>query len=137
MELALDSFQNGAARRLTGRQPRRRGGGSWEYPPLKEAMREAGFERIRHSITRSQNTVAQYIATRPILNLCEQATQRLGARVSRRWWDQEGINLDKSKVRAAETTTTDSELESESEVESVEGGGEVSRSSGEEWSGAE
>ena len=38
MEQALDSFQHGAARRITGRQPRRRGDGRWAYPPLKEAM---------------------------------------------------------------------------------------------------
>ena len=41
MERALDSFQHGAAFRLTERQPRRREDGRWEYPPLKEAMREA------------------------------------------------------------------------------------------------
>ena len=96
MERALDSFQHRAVRRLTGRQPRRRGDGIWAYPPLKEAMREAGFKGIRKSITMRQNTVAQYIATRPILDLCERATQRLGTRVSQRWWDQEGIDLEKA-----------------------------------------
>ena len=67
------------------------------------------------SITRRQNTVAEYIATRPILDLCERATQRLGARVSRRWWEQEGIDLETAKERAAESTTTNSESEAESE----------------------
>ena len=41
-------------------------------------MKEAGFTTIRKSITNRQNTVAQYIATRPHLDLCEQATQRGG-----------------------------------------------------------
>ena len=123
MERALESFQHGAARRMTGRQPRRRGDGRWTYPPLKEAMREAGFEGIRKAITRRQNTVAQYIATRPILDLCERGTQRLVARVSRQWWKQEGIYLEKAKGRAAYTTTTDSESEAESEVQSEEGWG--------------
>ena len=113
-------------------------------------MREAGFGEIRKAITRSQNTVAQYIATRLILNLCDRATQREGARVSRRWWDQKGIDLKTAKERAAESLATDSEseleVESEAEVEveaEPEVGGEdrstsigVSRSSGEEWSGA-
>ena len=70
IERALDIFQHGSMREITGRQPRRRGDGLWEYPPLKEAMIEAGFEGIRQSITRRQNTVAQYIATRLILDLC-------------------------------------------------------------------
>ena len=112
-------------------------------------MREAGFEGIQKSITRRQNTVAQYIATRPILDLCERATQRVGERVSRRWWDHEGIYMKTAKERAAEAMETDleleSDLESEAEVETEsEGGGEersessgVSGSSGSEWSRVE
>ena len=73
MERALDSFQHRAVRRITGKQPQRQAGGSWEYPPLAEAMGEADFEEIRKSVTRRQNTVAQYIVTRPILYLCERA----------------------------------------------------------------
>ena len=34
MERALDSSQNRALQRLTRRQPRRRGGEIWSYPPL-------------------------------------------------------------------------------------------------------
>ena len=79
-------------------------------------MQEAGLEGIRKTITRRQNTVAQYIATRPILDLCEHTMQKSGARMSRRWWDQEGIDLKAAKERAAEALATD--LESESEVES-------------------
>ena len=107
MERDLDSFHNGDACRITGRQPRIGGDGSYAQPPLKEAMREAGFEGIRQPITRRQNTVAQYIAMRTILDLCERATQRLGARVSRRWWEQEVIDLEMAKGRAEEKTTTD------------------------------
>ena len=84
MERSLENFHHGAARRITGRQPKRRGNGRWTYPPLKEAMIEAGFEGIRKSITRRQNTVVQYIGTRPILDLCERASQRLRAKFSRR-----------------------------------------------------
>ena len=39
----------------------------------------------------------------------------MGARVSQRWWEQEGIDLETEKGRAAETTTT--YLESEAELE--------------------
>ena len=94
MERALGSFQHRVARRLTSRQPRRRVGGSWEYPPLEEAMVEAGFMGIRKYITRRHNTFAQYIATRPILNLCERSARRPGARLSWRWWEQAGLDLE-------------------------------------------
>ena len=82
MEKALDSFQSRVARKITGRQPRRRKDGSWIYLPLAGRMKEAGMVGIRTSIIWRQNMVAQYIATRLILDLCEQATRRPGARVS-------------------------------------------------------
>ena len=43
MERALDSFQHRVVRRITGKQLRIRADGSWEYPPLAEAMGEAVF----------------------------------------------------------------------------------------------
>ena len=65
-------------------------------------MGGAGFEGIKNSNKRRQNTVAQYIATQPILDLCERSTQRLGARVSLQWWKQSGINLEGAKKRVSE-----------------------------------
>ena len=66
-------------------------------------MKEAGFRDVRTSINTRQNTVAQYIATRPLLDICEGTTQIGGARVSMRWWDQKGVDWEKSKARGAET----------------------------------
>ena len=63
MERALDSFQHRIARRITGRQPRRRVYGSWDYKLLQETMGEEGFEGIIKYVTRRKNTVAQYIKT--------------------------------------------------------------------------
>ena len=100
MERALDSFQHRVARQLTGSQPIRRGGGSWIYPLLEEEMGESGFEGIRKSVTRSQNTVAQYITMQPILDLCERSTLRTGVRVYRRWWEQAIIDLEWANKRA-------------------------------------
>ena len=85
IEMALNSFMHGAARRITGRQPRRGWDRKWFYPSLEGAMKEAGFKDIRTSINNRQNTVAQYIATRPLLDICEGTNQIGGARVSRRW----------------------------------------------------
>ena len=82
MEKALDIFQSRVVRNITRKQPRRRNDGSWFYPPVAGVMKETGMVGIRTSILRRQNMVAQFIVTRPILDLCEKATQRPGARVS-------------------------------------------------------
>ena len=55
-------------------------------------MKEAGFTDVRTSINRRQNTVAKYIATQPLLDLCEGTKRQGGARVTMRWWDQKGID---------------------------------------------
>ena len=68
-EKALESFQSRVARRLTSKHPRQRTDGSWDYPPLAEALGEAGLEGIRKSVTSMHNTVTQYIATRLIIDL--------------------------------------------------------------------
>ena len=57
MERALSSFQHRFALRLTGRQPRRGGSGSWKYTPLAAVIVEAGFEEIGTYVTRRQNTI--------------------------------------------------------------------------------
>ena len=99
-------------------------------------MKEAGLTDVRTSINRRENTVAQYIATRPLLDLCEGETQREGARVTLRWWDQQGIDWEKAKAKETET-----ELASDSGSD-TEGGqareteSRTSGSSGAEWSGA-
>ena len=66
-------------------------------------MKEAGFKDIRTSINNRQNTVTQYIATRPLLDLYEGTNQIGGVRVSSRWWYQKGIDWEKVKSRVAET----------------------------------
>ena len=41
----------------------------------------------------SQNKVAQYIATRTIMYLCEEMVQMPGTWVAKMWWDQEAMDL--------------------------------------------
>ena len=48
-----------------------------------------------------KNTVAQYIATRPIMDLCEETVRRSGTWVARIWWDKEGLDLEDEKEAAA------------------------------------
>ena len=98
---ALGSLHHRVAQRLTGRQPRQRGKRRWYYPTLVSVMEEAGFGEIGVNITRRKNAVAQYIATRPILDLCERSARRPGARVSWRWLEQASLDLEGEKKRAA------------------------------------
>ena len=138
IERVLESFMHRDARRITGIQLRRGWYGKWYYTSLREAMREAGVVEIRKSITRRQNMVAQYIATLPILDLCEWTTQRVGVRVSWQWWEQKDIDLETAKERMAEALATDSESESEVESEAeveVEAEPEVGGEEGSTYSG--
>ena len=138
MEAALDAFQGRVARRLTGRMPRHGRDGKWRYLPLAGAIKDAGTVRASTSVLRRQNTVAQFVATRPILVLCMETEQRGGTQVPQRWWEQPGIDwrLAREKNKRAEaagegittetagTTTATPETElSDSEKGSGEGGG--------------
>ena len=81
---ALGSFHYWVIRGLMGRMPHHGGDGTWIYPPLGEAVVEAGLQEIETYIDRFQNTVAQCIATRPIMDLCLELGRRTRARVSNR-----------------------------------------------------
>ena len=81
-------------------------------------MLEAGFEGIGKYITRRQNVVAQYIATRPIMDLCERSDRRPGGRVYRRWWEQAGLDLEVAKKKAAAAAA---ELDGEETIGEEEG----------------
>ena len=58
---------------------------------------------------RRQNTVAQYIAMQPILDLCERLVRRPRAWFSRRWWEQEGLDLAGVRERAEEVEDGEAE----------------------------
>ena len=98
----IGSFQHRVARSIIGRQPTRKVDGRWDYPPLETAMYEAGFEEIGARVLKRQNMVAQYIATRPILDLCKETMKRSGAWFARRLWDKEGLDLAGERVAALE-----------------------------------
>ena len=50
------------------------------------AREEVGFELMETYIWQIQNMVAQYVAMRPILDLCEAAERKRGDQVGIRWW---------------------------------------------------
>ena len=126
MESALGAFQGRVARSLIGRQPRRGRDGKWFYPSLAGALKEAGVVRARTLVLRRQNTVAQFIATRPILGLCEVAEQWRGTRVPQRWWEQSGIDWSLVREKGKRAAAT-----------AEHAGAPPVALVGEEWSGTE
>ena len=82
------------ARRLMGRQPRQGVEGVLKYLPLDYTMTEAVLQEVETYISRRQNTVAQFIVTRIIMNLCLAAERRPGSRVYRRLWEQDGLDVE-------------------------------------------
>ena len=85
MGRALGSFQPRFAMHITGRHPRRQVGGIWEYLLLETEMEEAGFEDMGVYVLKRQSMVAQYIATWPILDPCEETVRITGEWVARGW----------------------------------------------------
>ena len=82
MQMALGGFHHMVARRLTRQKPRKVQDGGWIYPPLEDVMSEAGLKEVDTYVSQHQNTVAQYIATMPIMDLCLAAKQRPGPKVT-------------------------------------------------------
>ena len=59
---------------------------------MEAAREETGFEPMETYIRRRLNTVANYIATRLIMDLCEATERKQGEQVGIRWWEQAGID---------------------------------------------
>ena len=65
-------------------------------------MAEAGFQEVETYISRRQKTVAQYISTKTIMDLCIAEKRRPGPRLAMRWWEQEGMDLEGMRTTASE-----------------------------------
>ena len=63
-------------------------------------MAEAGLQEVENYLYHHQNTVAQYIATRPIMDLCLEAKRKPGPIVTMQWWEQEGLDLEGMRTSA-------------------------------------
>ena len=83
----LGGFHHRVARRLTGRKYQISKNGVWVYPPLEDAMEEAGLQEVETYVSCCQIMVAQFIATRLIMDLYLADEQRPGTRVSKRLWE--------------------------------------------------
>ena len=86
MYRVLEGFHHRIARRIAGLRATLLPNGEWEYPDVSEALRIAGLHTIREHISRRLNKTAEYVATRPIFNLCINAEAQTGAAPNRTWW---------------------------------------------------
>ena len=100
----IGGFHNRVDRRLEGMSPRRDMMGRWIYPQMGVEMTEVVLEEVDMYVLCLQNTIAQYIVTRTILELCLVVERLLGARVNLRWWNQAILRLGQADGRAAEGT---------------------------------
>ena len=70
-------------------------------------MAEAGLQEVETYVSRLHNTVVQYIATNPIMDLCMSVKRKPGTRVEMRWWEQEGLDLEGMQTAAQEAEHTE------------------------------
>ena len=63
-------------------------------------MAEASLQEVETCTSSRQNTEAQYIATRPIMDLFLEDKRRPGPRVAMRRWGQGGLYLEGKRAAA-------------------------------------
>ena len=76
-------------------------------------MAESGLQEVDTYVSRLNNTVAQFTMTSPIVDLCLSVKQRPGTRVTMRWWEQDGLDLERlwTEAREAEKTKGDEQMD--------------------------
>ena len=88
--------------RMMGRQLRRGRYRRWVYLPLSEAMDKAGLQEVENYVSLHQNTVEQFIDTRPIMDLFLAVKRHPGSLLANMWWEQEGLDLERMRVEDQE-----------------------------------
>ena len=61
-------------------------------------MAEAGLNEMENYFVHHENTVTQYIVTRPIMDLCLAAECHMGTRVYKWWWRWEVLDLEGART---------------------------------------
>jgi hypothetical protein len=72
-----------------------------DLPKSEDVLEECGLRTIGEYIDICRQTIAVYVATRPILGKCEQGVRKRGA-IPHRWWWEQKMSLD-----VADTTGSD------------------------------
>ena len=74
-------------RQVTHKQAMRHRDGSWQQVPAEEVLQGAVTQTLRAYVKRRQATVAEWVDTRPIFDVCVQETGfEGGGRLRVPWW---------------------------------------------------
>jgi len=96
----LEGFHLRAARRMTGKMPKRDSStGVWKYPETEGVLEMAGLHTIEHYIAVRRATIAKYIVDRPIFDMCREGERRRGSSHRQFWW-QQPCNFDAARSPA-------------------------------------
>ncbi len=74
-------------------KPKRGPGNVWEYPRSEDVLRECGMKTMAEYIRICRQTIAVYVATRPILAECRRGERKRGA-VPHQWLWELPMDLD-------------------------------------------
>jgi hypothetical protein len=69
-------------------QPRQGANHVWTYPRLADVLEECGVWTIAEYICKQRDTIAVYVATRPILEACRVGEWQRGSMPRQWWWEQ-------------------------------------------------
>ncbi len=90
----LEGFHIRAAYRMAKtNKPKRSPGNVWEYLRSEDVLKECGMKRIEDYIRICRQTIAMYIAIRPILAECRRGERKRGA-IPHQWWWELPMDLD-------------------------------------------
>ena len=88
----LKGLHHREGQRITGRMAKRGADGEWEYPLVVESLEAVDLHPTGVYIRRSQTTIAETVACRPIYKLCTELDQITGTIRLVQWWDQDAVN---------------------------------------------
>ena len=93
LEKSLEDFHHRSVQRMTVMVPRRQRDGTWVDPPIGAALETVGLDEIGVYIACLHNTVAQYIGTHPIMDLCLAEERNPGLQISKLWWEKPALDI--------------------------------------------
>ena len=87
---------------MVGQMPRQEEDGTWSCLDRGEVMEAVGLRSIEDCALKRRNTVASWVTTRPLFDMCREAGRRRGSPQNKVfWWEQPmdlGVDADAGPV---------------------------------------